>query len=84
HPTCKGKFLKGTLRRPLNEFTPYNKNVAIAYASRKLIIDQSPWAKATIDAIFVNLGLNTTNESMNISTPIGIGNTIANTITRSR
>lgn len=84
HLTCKGKFLKGTLRRPLNEFTPYNKNVAIAYASRKLIIDQSPWAKATIDAIFVNLGFNTTNESMNISTPIGVGNTIANTITRSR
>lgn len=84
HPICKGKYLKGSVRRPNNEHTAYNKNVAIAYASRKLIIDQSPWVTTTINNIFSSLGLNPYNESMDLSTPVGVGNYVARVIISAR
>lgn len=84
HPTCKGKYLKGTLRRPQSENTPYNRNVAVVYAARKLIYDQSPWAKTSIDNIFYNVLGFVDNESRNLTTPIGIGNHIADTIIAAR
>lgn len=80
HPTCKGKYLKGTIRRPVSEHTSYNRNVAIAYASRRLIIDQSPWATKSIDKIFNDMGLLLNDTSM----PVQMGNLVADVIINAR
>lgn len=77
HPTCKAKVLNGAVRRPAVEHTVRNQNIAIAHALYHLIIDLTPEFKADVDVIMKGLGLDPSNKSEDLSSPVGVGNYVA-------
>jgi hypothetical protein len=75
-----GTRLGGKLRRPANEQTTANKQIAISYAAYRALVDLYPSKQADFDALMAQLGLDPTDTSTDTTTPIGIGNTVASEI----
>jgi len=84
HPIASGKYLKKSIKRPSSEHTLYNKNVAIAYVTYRLVYDLLPSAKKDLDVVMASLGLNPENKTLDMRSPIGVGNYVANTVIQER
>jgi hypothetical protein len=70
-----------SLRRPARERTVANEERAISYAAYRALADLFPTQRATLfDPLMVSLGYDPLDGSMNISTPAGIGNTVAQAV----
>ena len=76
-PRAQGTQLGGTLRRPDEEHTQGNKEIAIAYAAYRVLIDLYPTRANLFDARMANLGLDINNNSLDATTPPGTGNLAA-------
>ena len=77
-----GTRLGGTLRRPAVERTQANKEEAIAYAihGAMLYAFPQPELQARIHAEMEKMGYDPANDSRDIQTPAGIGNTVADAL----
>ncbi|MFN0105349.1 MAG: DUF6851 domain-containing protein [Bryobacteraceae bacterium] len=68
----------GSLRRPPGERTEANKKIAISFAAYRALVDLFPTQRAPLfDSQMAALGQNPMDMSMDVTTPIGIGNTAA-------
>jgi hypothetical protein len=73
-----GTRLGGTLRRPQREHSLENKNKAISFAAYRAAVDLFPGDRATVfDPLMASLGYDPGDQSLNTSTPTGIGNIAA-------
>jgi hypothetical protein len=72
-----GSRLGGQLRRPAAERTTSNKEIAIAYAMYRTMLDQLPFQAEYITGEMRRMGFNPDDTSTDVSTPVGIGNTVA-------
>jgi hypothetical protein len=70
HPTAVGVYSR-IGRRPPQEATDYNRNVAILYASYHVLNSLLPKHTAQWQAMLTGVGLNPNNSSMQVSSPIG-------------
>lgn len=84
HPTAKGKYIRGLVRRPVSEHTVYNKNLCMAYAMYRVGLDLAPQTKALGDSIMASLGLDPSNRTEDLSTPIGLGNYVGRVVIEHR
>jgi len=75
--TAVGTRLAGALRRPEAERTDENREVAIAYAVYRTAIDQVPQFADHARKHMEALGLDPDDRSMDASSPIGVGNRVA-------
>ena len=75
-----GSRLGGSLRRPAAERTLANKQKAISFAAYSTLFDLFPSVKTDLDAAMVAMGYNPSDLSSDVTTPQGIGNTVAQTL----
>jgi len=69
------------LRRPVSERTVRNKNKAIAQQLYRTYLDFFPGSKQLLDDALVNVfGLDPNNQSRDLSTPVGVGNYVADVV----
>ena len=73
HPTAVGVYSR-LGRRPAAEATHRNKNVAMFYASYRLLLSLMPRFTPTWRAMMSSVGLDPDNTSEDLTTAIGIGN----------
>jgi len=70
-----GTQLRGALRRPADERTPFNKQQAMSYAAYRALVDLLPSdAESMYKPLMRRLGYDPGNRSTDIETPIGIAN----------
>ncbi|MBV9645817.1 MAG: vanadium-dependent haloperoxidase, partial [Verrucomicrobia bacterium] len=70
-----GTVFGSSLRRPESERTLANKNQAISFAAYRAAIDLFPRDKIPVfDALMASLGFDINNQSIDRTTPAGIGN----------
>lgn len=72
-----GTRLHGDLRRPVAEHTKANKEKAISYAAYRVLVDLFPTKKQLFDDAMWSYGYDPNDESLDITTPQGIGNRAA-------
>jgi len=72
-----GTQLGGSLRRPLAERTPANKQKAVSYAAYRTLLDLFPTQSAALAAQMTALGYDPTDTSADVTTPSAIGNRAA-------
>lgn len=84
HPTAKGKYLQGSIRRPNAEHTRYNRNVCMAYATLRTAVALAPQTKALGDSLLLGLGLNPHDYSEDLSTAKGVGNMVGRIVMHHR
>ena len=72
-----GTRLGGTLRRPIAERTEVNQVKAMGYAVTRTLEDLFPEDVAWIRERVAKLGVDPANTSTDLSTPEGVGNTVA-------
>ena len=65
------------VRRPSRERTDENKQRAVSFAAYRALIDLFPTEQATFDGVMQRLGLDPSDVSVDVTTPVGIGNTAA-------
>jgi len=75
-----GSRLGGKLRRPKAEHTLANKKKAISYASYRSLLFVYPESKAYLDGEMRKFGYDPASQSMDPSTPEGIGNLAAQAV----
>ena len=75
-----GTRFGGTLRRPENEHTVENKEKAVSFAAYRALIDLVPTQKSLLDNFMKDLGYDPQDNSIDITTPAGIGNKVANAV----
>jgi len=75
-----GTRLGGFLRRPLDEQTIAHKTEAISYAAYRALIDLFPAVPQLFTDTMAQLGYTPIGNSMDISTPQGVGNLTALTL----
>lgn len=73
HPTAVG-VSSNLGRRPAVERTQRNKNIAMLYASYRLMNSLQPRFAATWRGMLTSVGLNPDDTSEDLTTPVGIGN----------
>lgn len=73
HPTAVG-VSSNLGRRPVNERTQRNKNIAMLYASYRLMNSLQPTFAATWRGMLTSVGLNPDDTSEDLTTAVGIGN----------
>ena len=73
-----GTRLGAALRRPAPERTLESKTIAISYAAYRTAVDLFPRSRTNVfDPLMESLGLDPSNKSTDISTPVGVGNVSA-------
>ena len=72
-----GTRLGATLRRPVEERTDRNREIAIAYATYRALVDVYPEDTAWLAGQMRAAGLDPTNETKDPSKPQGVGNVAA-------
>ena len=83
HPTAVGVYSR-LGRRPAQERTNYNRNVAILYASYHVLRSLLPAQTANWRAMLTGAGLNPDDGSTQVSSPIGIGNRAGTAVVAAR
>lgn len=83
HPTAKGVY-SAIENRPESEQTDENRNIAILYASLKVLSAILPDRIDTWQTMLTDVGLDPLNNSLDPTTPIGIGNIAGNAIAAAR
>ena len=73
HPTAVGVYSK-LGRRPPNERTQRNRNIALLYASYRILNSLLPQHKSEWREMLTSVGLNPDDNQQNNASPIGIGN----------
>lgn len=69
-----GTRLGGTLRQPVSERTPANKQKAMSFAAYRALVDLFPTEVAKFNVVMTQLGYNPADASTDVSTPSGVGN----------
>jgi hypothetical protein len=77
-------YLDGVKRRPSEEQTLENKEIAISYAAYRAMNEYYYSDKELFTNFMVELGLDPNNESLDPTTPEGIGNLAAKTVIEAR
>ncbi|MDT0554679.1 vanadium-dependent haloperoxidase [Patiriisocius hiemis] len=77
-------YLNGVERRPSEEQTLKNKEIAISYAAYRTMNEYYYSDKALFTDYMKELGLDPTNESLDPTTPEGIGNLAAKAVIEAR
>jgi len=77
-------YLEGIERRPDNEQTLKNKEIAISYAAYRAMNEYYYSDKSVFTDFMEELGLDPDNESMDPTTPEGIGNLAARAVIEAR
>jgi hypothetical protein len=77
-----GTRLSGLVRRPAGEQTHANKTKAVSFAAYRALQDlfPDPAQVAAFDALMAALGFNPGDLSMDVTTPVGIGNLAAKAV----
>jgi hypothetical protein len=83
HPTAVGVYSR-LGRRPPNEATNYNRNVAILYASYRVLNSLLPRHNAEWRAMLTGAGLNPDDNRTQLSSPIGVGNRAGKAVVAAR
>lgn len=73
HPTAVGVY-SHLGRRPMNEATNRNINIAVLYASLRVLNNFMPTYEQKWRELLMNVGLDPDDNSTDITTPIGLGN----------
>ncbi len=68
-----GTRLGGTLRQPVSERTPANKQKAMSFAAYRALADLFPTEIPKFNIVMTQLGYNSTDTSTDTSTPSGVG-----------
>ncbi|WP_139559104.1 vanadium-dependent haloperoxidase [Methylotetracoccus oryzae] len=80
HPTARGIY-SNLPRRPPNESqSNSNKNIAMLYASRRILMSLLPDRASDWDNLLTSVGLDPNNGSQNLASPVGIGNVAGNAV----
>lgn len=79
-----GTMLGGKLRRPVEERTQKNKEIAISYAMYRACLDQFPMFTDYLTDEMKAMGLDPDDTSEDLTTPQGIGNHVARILTEYR
>lgn len=74
---ASGTQLEDQLRRPVDEHTMANKAKAVSHAAHKCLSDLFPSQIASFNTAMSSLGYNPMDNSMDTTTPAGIGNVAA-------
>jgi PAP2 superfamily len=82
--TAVGTRFGGTLRRPQAERTGANKAKAVSFAAYRALLDLIPSQAPLFTARMVALGYDPWDVSLDVSTPQGLGNECARTVTTAR
>ena len=77
NPKANGTELGGELRRPASEHTYYNRKKAVSYAAYRTLLDLFPTEAASFEARMIALGFDPLDNTLDITTPAGIGNMAA-------
>jgi hypothetical protein len=80
HATAKPLYSTTIPKRPENERTIRNKNIAIAYASLRILNNLLPSARYIWETELRNAGLDPDDISTDLTSPIGIGNTVSENV----
>jgi hypothetical protein len=82
HPTQVGIYSQISERR--TELNNHDKNVSVLYASYRVLSSLAPHRQAQWDAMLTNVGLDPTNDTMDPTNPIGIGNIAGKSVANAR
>ena len=82
--TAVGTQFGETLRRPEAERTDANKATAISFAAYRALLDLFPSQAPLFDARMEALGYASWDTSLDVSTPVGLGNQCAKTVIEGR
>tara|TARA_R110002050_G_scaffold100580_2_gene208222 strand:- start:10321 stop:11796 length:1476 start_codon:yes stop_codon:yes gene_type:complete len=77
-------YLEGIERRPFNEQTLKNKEIAISYAAFRTMNEYYYSDKALFSNFMIALGFDPNNETLDPNTPEGIGNLAAKAVIEAR
>ena len=77
---AKGTRYGNNLRRPDSERTDANKKKAVSYAAHECLSDLFPTEVGSFNALMANLGYDPNDNSMDVTTPSGIGNVAAKAV----
>jgi len=75
-----GTRFKGALRRPAAERTRANKEIAVSYAMYRALVDLFPADRDWLAGQMRQMGHDPNDDSTDRTTPVGIGNTVAETL----
>jgi hypothetical protein len=70
----------GSLRRPSSEYTANYKSMAMSYAAYRVLLDLFPTNPVDFAGFMRALGYDPTDTSTDVTTPQGIGNTVAKAV----
>ena len=81
HPTAIGVHWTTDFRRPVEERSQAFKDVAVSFAAYRALNDLFPIQQAALfDPLMVELGLDPQDETLDPSTPAGVGNAAADAV----
>ncbi len=81
HPTAVGVHWTTDFRRPVEERSQAFKDVAVSFAAHRALSDLFPSQQAALfDPLMVELGLDPQDETLDPSTPAGVGNAAADAV----
>jgi len=83
HPTAVGVYSR-IPTRPESERNDRNRNVATLYASKQIYTSMFPQRAETFKVAFASIGLDPDDNSLDTTTPIGIGNVVGKAIVDAR
>jgi hypothetical protein len=84
HPTAVGVYSRITRRPAVEGVTNRNKNIALIFASYRVLNSLLPQYASDWKAMVQSVGLNPNNTSQDPTTPIGIGNVAGMSIVAAR
>lgn len=76
-PKALGAVVGDSLRRPASQRSQANKSEAISYAAFRCLQNLYPAGEARLRSAMQGMGYNPDNQSADVSTPAGLGNTVA-------
>jgi hypothetical protein len=83
HPTAVGVY-SHLGRRPAIEATNRNINIAVFYASLRILNSFMPTYEQTWRELLINVGLDPDDNSTDLTSPIGLGNVAGNNVVAGR
>jgi hypothetical protein len=84
HPTAVGVYSRPGRRPPAEAATNRNKNIAMLYASYRLLNRLMPRFAGNWRAMMESVGLNPDDTSNDLTTPVGIGNSAGTAVAAAR
>lgn len=83
HPTAVGVYSR-LARRPAHERTDRNRNIALFYATYRVVNSLMPEHAETWRQMLLSVGLDPDDNRQSLSSPIGIGNRAGNAVVAAR